>query len=264
MRIEHAHGGILTFSHAIHRKIKYMRKTNTYNESILNNWNELKKVTIVLLENLNNQQSLLSSAAIEGLSLVGSVISLPLPEKAEESNADKMKVDLESGAHSKASVEKCVLQILKSAHSRPKNREMAAMCLGCLAIGDGQYFAEKNINAFVSMLKLTKEVELNIAIAKSIVYTILGREYDNGDVNENQSNEHCDDNRLNDFLITIIRMVSDPNPASRMATAIWLIAIVKNCSKREPILKNRGLLQLAFTELLSDDSGKQDFIKFLK
>lgn len=256
MRIEHSHGGILTFSHAIHRKIKYMRKTNTYNELMLNNWNELKKATIVLIENLNNQQSLLSSASIEGLSLVGSVIPLPLPEATEESSSDKMEIDNESGAYSKTSVEKCILQILKSAHSRPKNRELAAICLGCLAIGDGKYFAEKNINAYVSMLKLTKEVELNIAIAKGIVYTILGREYDNGDLNDDQSNVHCDDNRLNDFLIKIIRMVSDPNPASRMTTAIWLIAIVKNCSKRSPILTNRGLLQLAFTELLSDDSGK--------
>lgn len=257
MRIEHAHGSILTFSHAIHRKIKYLRKTNEFSLSMLDNWSELKRATNVLIDNLNNQQPLMASAAIEGLSLVGAAIPLPLPEQSEGGAAEKMDVDGDSGEHSKASVEKCILKILKSAHSRPKLREQAAICLGRLAIGDGKYFAGKNIAAFIGMLKLTKEVELNIAIAKSIVYTVLGREYDVGASNEDQSNPHCDDVALNDFLIKIIRMVADPSPASRMATSIWLIALVRNCSKRQPILKHRELLQLAFTELLSDDSGKR-------
>lgn len=54
-------------------------------------------------------------------------------------------------------------------------------------------------------------------------------------------------------------MVADPNPASRHSTGIWLLALVKNCSKKSSILKRKETLQYAFTELLSDDSGMQSF-----
>lgn len=40
------------------------------------------------------------------------------------------------------------------------------------------------------------------------------------------------------------------------ACAIWLLALVKHCSNRKTILNNRKLLQMAFTDLLSEDSGK--------
>lgn len=69
-------------------------------------------------------------------------------------------------------------------------------------------------------------------------------------------NPHCNDKALDAFLNSIMRMVSDPSPASRNATAIWLLALVKNCSKRAPIYSHKQILQFAFTELLSDDSGK--------
>lgn len=102
----------------------------------------------------------------------------------------------------------------------------------------------------------TKDPALNIAIAQGIVLTIAGR-----DVNDHQSsddfmNPYCDDACLDNFLNNVIRMVADPNPASRNSTGIWLLALVKNFSKRAPILKHREILQYAFTELLSDDSGE--------
>lgn len=71
-----------------------------------------------------------------------------------------------------------------------------------------------------------------------------------------QMNPYCDDKCFDEFLSSIIRMVADPNPASRHSTGIWLLALVKNCSKRSSICKRIDVLQYAFTELLSDDSGK--------
>lgn len=60
------------------------------------------------------------------------------------------------------------------------------------------------------------------------------------------------------FLGNVIRTVADPNPASRHSTGIWLLALVKNCPKHPSIVKRKEILQYAFTELLSDDSGNVD------
>lgn len=108
----------------------------------------------------------------------------------------------------------------------------------------------------------SKDTALNIAIAQGIVYTVLGKE----DVHESDQtaqaaagssleNIHCNDTTLTEFLNAVINAVSDPHPCSRNATSIWLLALVKNLSQRPCIYKRKQLLQYAFTELLSDDSG---------
>lgn len=87
--------------------------------------------------------------------------------------------------------------------------------------------------------------------------TVLGHEIREGEeVTDENANPYCDDACFNEFLSSIIRMVADPNPASRHSTGIWLLALIKNCSKRPSIYKRKDILQYAFTELLSDDSGK--------
>lgn len=97
---------------------------------------------------------------------------------------------------------------------------------------------------------------MNIAIAQGIVLTIAGREVNDHQISNDFTNSHCDDECLDNFLNNVIRMVADPNPASRNSTGIWLLALVKNFSKRAPIRLHREILQYAFTELLSDDSGE--------
>lgn len=88
---------------------------------------------------------------------------------------------------------------------------------------------------------------------------MLGHEIHEGEeISDEKTNPYCDDKCFNDFLSSIIRMVADPNPASRHSTGIWLLALIKNCSKRPSIYKRKDVLQYAFTELLSDDSGKFD------
>lgn len=250
-QIEHRHGCILTISHAIHRRIKCDQSIDSAN------WAELKRALILLIDFLNDQQPLLSTAAIKGISLIGSMTILPLPNSSNDAATydpdEKIDVDGDDKMHTKSLVAKTVLRLLRSAHSRPKIREEAAICLGCLAIGDGQYFTQGNLNAFINMLKLTKDAALNIAIAQCIVFTVLGHEA-NDDHSTVALNPYCDDTLLDKFLGSIIRMVSDPSPASRNATAVWLLALVKNCSMRKSIYSNRQILQYAFTELLSDDS----------
>lgn len=256
-QIEHRHGCILTISHAIHRRIKCDKSIDT------TNWHELKRVLIVLIGYLNDQQPLLSAAAIKGISLIGSVTILPLRDSSNGASTydpdEKMDVDGDSKSDepTKSMVAKTVLRLLRSAHTRPKIREEAAICLGLLAVGDGGYFTQGNLNAFVKMLKLTKDAALNIAIAQCIVFTVLGHE-SHKNSSSGSVNPHCDDATLDKFLNSIIPMVVDPSPASRSATAVWLLALVKNCSMRKSIFSNKQILQYAFTELLSDDS---DFVQ---
>lgn len=92
---------------------------------------------------------------------------------------------------------------------------------------------------------------MNIAIAQAIVYTVLGKD---DTTTADVINPYCDDARLTDLLNRIIKFVPEPNPSSRISSAIWLLALVKNCSTRAPIYTRKEMLQFAFTELLSDDS----------
>lgn len=163
-QIEHRHGSLLALSHALHRKIIHLRKTGKLTETLTSEWIEPKTVLYMLIEHLNDQQPLLVSAAISGISLIGSVIKLPLPERQNDGSSnetvenyefkEKMDVDGESKDFTKAHVAQTILRLLKSAHSRQKIREEAALCLGHLAIGDGAFFTHANLNEFIKLIKL--------------------------------------------------------------------------------------------------------------
>lgn len=161
-QIEHRHGSILAISHAIHRKIKLMRQGGQFNESSVANWPVLKNALSTLIAHLDDQQPLLVSAAIKGISLIGSATPLPLPPSATSASTESttfdpdeaMDVDNEPENYTKSYVAKSILKLLKSAHSRQKIREESAVCLGYLAIGDGAYFTKGNLNAFIKLTKL--------------------------------------------------------------------------------------------------------------
>lgn len=159
----------MALSHALHRKIGAWRKAGTLDESFTSEWAELKSVVILLIEHLTDQQPLLVSAAINGISLIGSVIKLPLPDRSSDQSGsstaatydseEKMDVDGEPNVYSKSFVAQKILYLLRSAHSRPKIREEAAHCLGHLAIGDGEFFTKGNLNAFTKMIKMVRRHE---------------------------------------------------------------------------------------------------------
>lgn len=154
----------MALSHALHRKIASWRKAGTLNETDTAQWPELKQVVVLLIDHLTDQQPLLVSAAINGISLIASVIKLPLPDRSKEASGsststtydinEKMDVDDESSEYTKSHIAQKILYLLRSAHSRPKIREEAAQCLGSLAIGDGAFFTRGHLNAFSKMIKL--------------------------------------------------------------------------------------------------------------
>lgn len=164
-QIEHRHGTLLALSHAFHRKINNIRRAGTLESANIHGWAEFKLVVHLLIDRLSDQQPLLVSAALKGLSLIGSVASLPLSDRSDGEvsgssaiatyNPDeKMDVDEEPKELTKSIVAQKVLYLLRSAHSRPKTKEEAAHVLGSLAIGDGAFFTTGNLDAFIKMIKL--------------------------------------------------------------------------------------------------------------
>lgn len=167
-QIEHRHGSVLALSHALHRKISNLHRSGTLTNEKIHEWSEFKLVVHLLIERLSDQQPLLVSAALNGLSLIGSVASLPLPDHSDDKASgssdiiisstynpdEKMDVDDEPKELTKSIVAHKVLYLLRSAHSRPKTKEEAAHVLGCLAIGDGAFFTKGNLDAFIKMIKL--------------------------------------------------------------------------------------------------------------
>lgn len=172
-QIEHRHGTLLALSHALHRKISHLRQAGNLDNANIHEWVEFKLVVQLLIERLGDQQPLLVSAALKGLSLIGSVASLPLSSGRSYDEAsgstynnpdEKMDVDEEPKEITKSIVAQKVLYLLRSAHSRPKTKEEAAHVLGSLAIGDGAFFTKGNLDAFIKMIKLVCSLKMPIWI----------------------------------------------------------------------------------------------------
>nr|XP_019552043.2 proteasome-associated protein ECM29 homolog [Aedes albopictus] len=239
--LENRHGSILAASNAIHRKLLLT--------PALQNWQVYKDLVSLLISLLNDQQSLLQSASIKSLSLIGSTSQLPLPATPPSEN----QMDSDSSSPTKSSLFESLMTLLQSGHTKAKIREDVAHCLGYLAVGDPDFFAKRLLEGFLKLLKLTKDPALNIAMGQALVYTLQG--LSTGDRQADQDSQgNVSDETLTWFLIELVRKVNEPHAYLKQACAIWLLAIVKNCSKRKPIVDNRQILQLALTDLLSEDN----------
>ncbi|XP_062561882.1 proteasome-associated protein ECM29 homolog [Armigeres subalbatus] len=238
--LENRHGSVLAASNAIHRKLLLTPD--------LQNWQVYKDLVSLLITLLNDQQSLLQSASIKSLSLIGSTSKLPL---APTPPADKM--DSDADTPTKTSLFKSLMTLLQSGHTKAKIREDVAHCLGYLAVGDPDFFAKRLLEELLGLLKMTKDPALHIAMGQALVYTLQG--LSNGDRQADQDTQgNVSDETLTWFLIELVRKVNEPHAYLKQACAIWLLAIVKNCTKRKPIVENRQILQLAMTDLLSEDN----------
>ncbi|XP_058829138.1 proteasome-associated protein ECM29 homolog [Topomyia yanbarensis] len=242
--LENRHGSILAASNAIHRKLILTPE--------LQNWQIFKDLVSLLISLLNDQQSMLQSASIKSLSLIGSTSKLPLSSEPTPEGTEKMETN-QGDVNTKATLLKALMTLLQSGHTKAKIREDVAHCLGYLAVGDEEFFAKRLLEAFLGLLKLTKDPALHIAMGQALVYTIQG--LSSGERQADQDSVgNINDEMLNWFLIELVRKVNEPHAYLKQACAIWLLAIVKNCSKRKPVENNRQILQLAFTDLLSEDN----------
>uniref|UniRef100_A0A1I8PQ69 Proteasome-associated protein ECM29 homolog n=1 Tax=Stomoxys calcitrans TaxID=35570 RepID=A0A1I8PQ69_STOCA len=260
--LEHKHGWLLVLGHSFSRIIQKYKETEVAKD--LQKWPEFVDAIKVIAEILvKGPQHLLISAAVKCFSMISKWTEIPNVELAitfqtsdndNNDDDDEEMTEYTATGSTKFFIFTVVHKLLKSSSVRPQIRGEAAKCLGNLAIGDGQYFTQRNLDKFLALAKIQKDAALNIAISDAIATTLCGYDISEGTPSENFINPHCTDESFEKFLNTLIRLVSEPNPQSRQSCSVWLLAVVKNCSYRPAVLNKKQMLQYAFTELLSDDS----------
>ncbi|XP_037942539.1 proteasome-associated protein ECM29 homolog [Teleopsis dalmanni] len=254
--LEHKHGWLLVIGHAFSRKLENLKANNS---SInIAEWKQFVEAIKLISKMLCETQWLLVSAALNCISMIGKIVIIPnvaveitIPKENDEDEVVEFQT---ATAETKTIIFTVVFSILRSTSTRAKIREVAAKCMGHLAIGDGSHFTQRNLEKFLSLVKVPKDAALNIAISEAIVSTLNGYDVTTGTPPVDFVNEHCDEKSFEAFLNSIIRLVPEPNPHSRQATSVWLLGIVKHCSHHPTLLNKKEILQFAFTELLSDDS----------
>ncbi|KAI9579486.1 proteasome-associated protein ECM29 homolog [Glossina fuscipes] len=257
--LEHKHGWLLVLGHALSKKIRYLiiqRQTKNFAE-----WQNFVDAVKVMAKMLCENQWLLVLAAVKCFSMLGKCVQIPnvnveitIPKEEEADDDEEMKECNTQTTSTKLIIFGVVFNLLRSTSVRLKIREEAAKCLGNLAIGDGDYFTQRNLDRFLSIVKVPKDAALNIAIADALSCTLCGYDISEGPPCEEFFNPYCSDADFESFLKSLIRLVKEPNPNARQACSVWLLAVVKHCNYRPDILNKKQMLQSAFTELLSDDS----------
>ncbi|KAH8405828.1 hypothetical protein KR215_009962, partial [Drosophila sulfurigaster] len=258
--LEHKHGWLLVLGHAFNRKIEHLNEQKIRKD--YDQWTEFINAVKVIAKMLCDTRWLLVSAAVKCTSMIGKTVEIPNVQveiqvqcSNNDDDDDEELAEYKSiEASTKMIIFGVVFQLLRSTSARQKIREEAAKCLGYLAIGDGAHFTKRNLDKFLTLAKVQKDAALNIAISEAIVITLCGYDVNRGPPSETFQNIHCSDADFEQFLTALIRLVTEPNPQSRQAISVWLLAVVKHCSNRPAVLGKKQLLQFAFTELLSDDS----------
>lgn len=246
--LEYQQGSVLAMSNSLYHRIINLRKSqDDIGLAQLISSKELSDGVSYLVKLLTDPKSLLNLAAIKGISLIGCSIELPLEETAEETGTNKMDVD--DATNTKNYVFRTIFQLLKSSQTKQKIREDSAHCLGHLSIGDKKFFAKRVVNGFLDLKRSTKDAAIHIAIAQGLVFVVAGDENLPKEINN-----VGDDELLLSVLSELVKIVPEVNVCSRQAVALWLLAIVKACDQREPVQDKRKILQMAFTNLLTEDN----------
>ncbi|XP_036334369.1 proteasome-associated protein ECM29 homolog [Rhagoletis pomonella] len=259
--LENKHGWMLVLGHAFSRKLALKSKTAAGKQ--LNEWEVFVNTVKIIVKMMHESQWLLVAAAVKCISMIGKMAIIPNVEVeilipvSSDKNDDDDDIEYETAkASTKLLIYHDIYTLLRNVSVRARVREDAARCLGYLAIGDGEFFTQRNLDKFLSIVKTQKDVALNIAISEAMVATLNGYDVNTSDdiATEHTNNPYCNDEMFEKFMMSLVRLVPEPNVHSRQATSVWLLALIKNCSHRPAVLKNKEILQFAFTELLSDDS----------
>lgn len=143
--LEYQHGSVVAVSNALFYRILFFKQNgDDVAFAQLLSSEELSETTAYLITLLTDPKSLLTLAAIKGLSMIGCSIELSLDENNDEEQVvEDQGMDVDENKSSKNYVFKTILQLLKSSQTKQKVREDAAHCLGHLSIGDPKFFAKR-------------------------------------------------------------------------------------------------------------------------
>lgn len=217
----------------------------------------LEAVTLELVTALNEQHPLIVSSAVRGIAWLSQLSKLPL------SNAQTMEVD-NNVEHvvSKDELLKLLLKLLTMNSTKQKIKEDVCDCIASLTMKDRDYFVKPVLEHILKLNKFTKDAALHIALGQAIVKIVMGVSDtwdlfdDDGRMTHESFDLNCIDKATLDWLVLeLVRMVnSEMHPNSRQAVSIWLLGLVRSCHRSTVIAERHVLLQLAFTELLSENN----------
>ncbi|XP_063621128.1 proteasome-associated protein ECM29 homolog [Cydia splendana] len=267
-------GYLCVFSHMCERCLVLAKRGKFGGKGFTGaNWEPYQEGVRSLAKFLSNPQTLLVSTSVSAISLLARVGPLPLPDSDPKQAAtiqsdtpfNVNKTDIEDTVN-KFTVADSLFRIVGNAKLPSKIKERALYTLGLLCCGERFPFAKQIVKGFLQMAKDSKEFEIHLQIGESLVLCVEG-------VNSNENRDLWtelpkegnakirdrealkeNDELLEWLLQELFKIGKHPHPHSRQATSIWLLALLKNCPERAPILNKLPALQEVFMDFLSENS----------
>ncbi|XP_013177902.1 PREDICTED: proteasome-associated protein ECM29 homolog isoform X1 [Papilio xuthus] len=269
-------GYISAFSHLCERCIALSKRGKFggkgFNPST---WEPYQDGALCLGNFLASPQTLLVSTSVSSVSLLVRCSALPLPNMNAKQEAmvhtdNPFNVNhkdiVTDDEVTKYTVAERLFRIVGNPSLPSKVKERALYTLGLMCCGERLIFAKQIVKGFLQMAKDSKEFEIHLQIGESLVlcaegvnsnenrdlWTELPRE---GDAKIRDLEALKENDELLQWLLQeLFKIGKHPHPHSRQATSIWLLALLKNCSDREPIRNSLQLLQNVFMDYLSENS----------
>jgi hypothetical protein len=211
---------------------------------------------------------MLMSSACFVLGEIGRRASLPLAKGTNKGEAGKLDVANQ------------LLGIIRNVKITIKVKEDAAKAAGLICVGEdfphrreimqSLLDSAKEVNKYkiISCLILilfnlqSREIDAHLMVSEALVTCALGpgssSSRDLWRVGKEEFEVPADTDLSHlEWLLEqlLVKMVPDLHPASRQASCLWLVAVVKHCHNLKPVASKRTSVQAAFMDLLSDNNG---------
>ncbi|KAF5283686.1 hypothetical protein FQR65_LT13757 [Abscondita terminalis] len=258
--LEVQHGVIFGLAYTFERSIMVQKPTVLSHSN-----NELFKSCVEnIVSFLKNQNPLIVSAASEAIGQIGKCMALPLDNGKVGKNGSPDAKRPANGKITKIDVTNQLLQIMNNSKLSSKIRERSAKSLGLICVGEIFPHTKEVIQGFLNTAKETKDIEVHFTIGESLVMCVqsiwspeardawvtLPTEF----TPSSTMLEEPSDENLDWLLDQLLRLASETHPNSRQASCIWLLALLKNCSNKEPVKARLSALQNAFFDLLGENN----------
>ncbi|KAL8623767.1 hypothetical protein ACOMHN_054073 [Nucella lapillus] len=170
------------------------------------------------------------------------------------------------GEITKLSLLNKLIGMIKTAKENNKTKERAAMCLGCLCVGETDFPHRRKVIDDLFTAVQSKQVELQFTIAIALAYAALGQKASvaRDAWSQTEADFEAKMSGLPDevewYLTQLLQSyVPHANPHLRQAACIWLLTLVKQCSQHQAVQSHLLDIQRGFIRLLSDsDEVTQD------
>ncbi|KAJ1522342.1 hypothetical protein ONE63_002635 [Megalurothrips usitatus] len=249
--LEQQHGQLLAIAHAVERAIVIFRSSGAKDVSALKSWPTYKTVILTIYSFLDNSSHILVGGACSALGLLARCAELPLSagKGSDEKIPGKMDILLK------------LQSIMSNSKLTAKVKERAVKAAGHLCVGETFPHSKEVIEGFLGMAKESRDVEVHLSVGEALVCCVLGTSSPvardpwmvlESEFTPTETVHEMDLKWLFDKLL--IDMVKEPHPNQKQACCLWLLALLKNCSKTRDLSSRLPEVQSAFMEFLGENN----------